>query len=145
MSLADEIKQMSADNPEWDAGKLAEHFKCRREYVRTAAKRLGFKVKVFRCSSWTAEEDAKLLLLREQKMRWGDIAHEFDRPRSSCAGRYADLTDPPVCTNLVADRTIVPAERFIDRDRRINCAPRDLTASMFGDPKPGFSALERRA
>jgi hypothetical protein len=30
------------------------------------------------------------------------------------------------------------------RDRMCSVAPRDLTAAMFGDPLPGFSALDRR-
>lgn len=145
MSLADDIKKMSIENPEWDAGKLAAHFNCRREYVRTCAKRLGFKPKVFRLSTWNAEDDATLLKLRgQEKKRWGVIAQEMDRPRSSCSGRYEDLTEPAAKTNLVADRTIVPEDRFVDRNIRVNLAPRDLTAAFFGDPKPGFSALERR-
>ena len=31
-----------------------------------------------------------------------------------------------------------------DRDRRAKLEPRDLTASFFGDPLPGMSALDRR-
>lgn len=146
MSLADDIRKMSEANPEWDAGRLAAHFSCRREYVRTAAKRNGFKIKVFRCGTWSADDDAKLMRLRvQERKRWAQIAEELDRPRSSCSGRYQDLIDPPVSTNLVADRTVVPAERFAERDARINRAPRDLTASFFGDPLPGYSALEQRA
>lgn len=39
-----------------------------------------------------------------------------------------------------------PAEDVIvERDRRLALQPRDLTALLFGDPLPGYSALERRA
>jgi hypothetical protein len=31
-----------------------------------------------------------------------------------------------------------------ERDARLAVAPRDLTAALLGDPKPGFSALDRR-
>jgi len=37
-----------------------------------------------------------------------------------------------------------PAELIAERDRRNSLMPRDLTAAFFGDPLPGFSALERR-
>lgn len=32
-----------------------------------------------------------------------------------------------------------------DLDRRMGTLPRDLTSFVFGDPLPGYSALERRA
>lgn len=32
-----------------------------------------------------------------------------------------------------------------ERDRRLSISPRDLTAAFFGDPLPGYSALDRRA
>lgn len=50
-------------------------------------------------------------------------------------------------------KLLVYGERAIDkpsadilreRDRRLAIPPRDLSAAFFGDPLPGFSALERR-
>lgn len=38
-----------------------------------------------------------------------------------------------------------PAHIIAERDERIKRAPRDLTAAFFGDPLPGYSALDRRA
>ncbi len=35
-------------------------------------------------------------------------------------------------------------EALADRDRRLSLPDRDLTATYCGDPKPGYSALERR-
>jgi len=32
-----------------------------------------------------------------------------------------------------------------ERNYRLGLIPRDLTAAMFGDPPPGYSALDRRA
>ncbi|MCX7320418.1 MAG: hypothetical protein NT113_13325 [Hyphomicrobiales bacterium] len=144
--MADEIMEMSAANPAWDAGKLAEHFNCRREYVRTAARRLKFKIKVFRVGLWKPEDDARLRHLREvERLTWAKIAEVMDRPQSSCSNRHDFLVSPPIKTNLVPDRVNIPADRFADRDARINREHRDLTAAFMGDPKPGFSALERRA
>lgn len=37
----------------------------------------------------------------------------------------------------------VPAEALVDRNARA-AAPRSLTAFVFGDPPPGWSALDRR-
>lgn len=37
-----------------------------------------------------------------------------------------------------------PTSALDDRDRRLATAPRDLTAALMGDPRPGYSALERR-
>lgn len=39
----------------------------------------------------------------------------------------------------------VPREILAERDRRVGLQHRDLTAAFFGDPLPGFSALERQA
>lgn len=36
-------------------------------------------------------------------------------------------------------------EQIAERDFRLSLPARDLTAEFFGDPKPGYSALERRA
>lgn len=39
-----------------------------------------------------------------------------------------------------------PTEDMLqERDRRSAMMPRDITAALFGDPLPGYSALERRA
>ena len=38
----------------------------------------------------------------------------------------------------------VDQRAFNERDRRALLAPRDLTAAFFGDPLPGYSALDRR-
>lgn len=38
-----------------------------------------------------------------------------------------------------------PSTVLAEREYRLALAPRDLTAALFGDPLPGYSALERRA
>lgn len=40
-------------------------------------------------------------------------------------------------------RPEISESAMADRDRRFGLRPRDLTASMFGDPLPGYSALDR--
>lgn len=146
MSLADEIKEMSMKHPNWDAGMLANHFGCKREYVRVCAQRHNFSLTHGKKNVlWTSEEVEKLCRLRgKEGKRWGDVAKALNRPRSSCQHKYEDVMNPSAKSNFMADRTIVPEDRFADRNIRVNLAPRDLTAAFFGDPKPGFSALERR-
>lgn len=46
--------------------------------------------------------------------------------------------------HYVNTRIDIPPEVEADRDRRL-LAQRSLTATLLGDPAPGFSALERRA
>lgn len=41
------------------------------------------------------------------------------------------------------ERSAIPDEVFKDRERRNN-TPRTLTQSLFNDPPPGYSALDRR-
>lgn len=38
---------------------------------------------------------------------------------------------------------VVPAHVITERDVRLATEPRDLTAELFGDPLPGYSALDR--
>ena len=38
----------------------------------------------------------------------------------------------------------VPQDILWERDRRMSLPHRDLTAELFGDPKPGYSALDKK-
>jgi hypothetical protein len=38
----------------------------------------------------------------------------------------------------------IPQSVLLDRERRLELAPRDITAALMGDPIPGRSALDRR-
>jgi len=51
---------------------------------------------------------------------------------------------PPSDKRVIVDFR-PPAELIADRDYRSGLPPRDLSAAFFGDPLPGYSALERRA
>jgi len=43
------------------------------------------------------------------------------------------------------DSISAPPQVLTERNLRLAIPPRDLTAEFFGDPKPGYSALERRS
>jgi hypothetical protein len=64
------------------------------------------------------------------------VQHVFDRPPRLGIGKvhFAPVT-----------RLEVSARVLADRDRRRELEPRDLTARLCGDPKPGLSALDLRA
>lgn len=44
----------------------------------------------------------------------------------------------------IESRSTIPADVMADRERRMTLAPRSLSAAQFGDPLPGYSALDRR-
>lgn len=146
MSLADEIKEWSKAHPKWDAGMLADHFGCRREYVRTAARRLKFSPNQdIELHSWTVNDIATLIRLREDEgMKWCDIAIVMNRPLSTCQKKYVALTEGVIRLGTVAERVEIPESCLEERDRRLNIPHRDITAAFMGDPLPGYSALERR-
>lgn len=61
--------------------------------------------------------------------------------RRNASGEYKSTPRP----DKPAAKPRACPEQIADRDRRYKIHPRDLTASFFGDPLPGYSALDRRA
>jgi hypothetical protein len=98
-----------------------------------------------KASLWTEDEVKLLFKMRdEQRMKWRDIAIAFGRSLANVARKYDQVTHPVLHRYTVA-LNIVPPERESERRFRQSLSPRDLTAATFGDPLPGYSALERRA
>jgi hypothetical protein len=60
--------------------------------------------------------------------------------RRNASGEYKSTPRPdkPVA------RPRTSLKQLADRDKRYTIPPRDLTAQVFGDPLPGYSALEQR-
>lgn len=65
--------------------------------------------------------------------------------RKATRSKPYDVTMSP--PRLQFERAIIrPSQDLLaERDHRLSLQPRDLTAEFCGDPKPGYSALERRA
>lgn len=59
---------------------------------------------------------------------------EWDKSNRASVRAYRDLTI----------RSSRPAHELIEEAQQRALAPRSLTAEFFGDPAPGFSALDRR-
>lgn len=105
---------------------------------------------------FTPEQSAEMRAMRRNGKSWDEIAILFGVShwtiRQHIIGKYPERnrrTMPRgmrmVDLNLgPINRPFVPEDRLADRDRRATLEPRDLTASFFGDPLPGYSALDRR-
>jgi len=44
---------------------------------------------------------------------------------------------------VIEDRIMIPNRVLEEREHRLSLEPRSITASFFGDPLPGYSALDR--
>ncbi len=97
----------------------------------------------FRTSSrWPPGSETKLKQLLAERKSIPQIAAELQMPRASVYSKVHYIASRKVHTELTS-RVAVPTACLVDRDRRM-AAERDLTAEFFGDPPPGFSALDRR-
>lgn len=98
-------------------------------------------------SSWTSDDIIHVMHKRDvEKKRWKEIGAELGRSSTACHAKWDAIKNPrvsfprgPSVPRLVPD---ISAEQ--DRAFRVNLAPRDLTAAFFGDPPPGYSALDKR-
>jgi hypothetical protein len=74
------------------------------------------------------------------------IAQKLNRSLDLVCGRFASCG--PSFAGIARGTTgslHVPAQALADRDRRKEAAGlRDFTSTFFGDPPPGFSALDKR-
>lgn len=117
---------------------------------------------------WTAEEWQSAQDMRSQGLGFDDIAVRLGRSGKAVREKFAknDLTPEQrqqraeyrrrqrsmgTKTKQIAGMTFSapltkPANpAFAERDYRLSLTPHDLTAAIFGDPLPGYSALDRRA
>lgn len=142
MSLQKRIIQIISDNPTFSATQVAECAGCRPEYVRVCTHRT--EVSRAKRSIWTPEEVAQLYDLRDNKeMGWPEISEIMGKTVPALHSKYS-YTQSVMLRHRVSTVDIVPTEREHDRRYRQSLEPRDLTAGFFGDPLPGYSALERR-
>ena len=98
--------------------------------------------------AWSEKEIALLLELRDDEgMEWPDIARHLPRrDQQACAQKYhnIEMRERTERGESPAFRT-VPNASLIDRDRREELRDQqNLTSRFFGDPPPGYSALDRK-
>ncbi|HYM33364.1 MAG TPA: SANT/Myb-like DNA-binding domain-containing protein [Candidatus Cybelea sp.] len=106
---------------------------------------------------WSAEEDSTLIQARQiDRKPWKEVAAIVGRPEGACIARRDILSardkaiegprrhnrgkgqTPPAVITI--DDKAAAASLAYARAR----AARDLTASLMGDPPPGYSALDRK-
>jgi hypothetical protein len=94
---------------------------------------------------WAHDEVLKLYRLVDEqsgsRVSWVRIAKEMDRSLSSCFNKYRDRTD---VSEPVREKSIPPHVLQARDIRSAAYDARDYTASKFGDPPIGFSALDAR-
>lgn len=93
---------------------------------------------------WTYSEQILLVELREDEgWEWDKIAAHMGIDVSACVAKYGNLR-----YRINSDRQRyqqAPNAAVIDRERRDAARDRQsITGSVFGDPPPGYSALDRK-
>lgn len=119
-----------------------------------------------RSKLWTADETARALKMRGDKMTIACIAEALGRTPKAVKVRLSKLLMTPeererrnkherdrraeqesgtrIAGVSFESMSKVPDTVLSERNTRISLQHRDLTAAFFGDPLPGFSALDRR-
>lgn len=105
-----------------------------------------------RPTRWTDEETALARKLIAANATDAEFWEAFGRTRSMAVDRIRYVDVPRYRNRGKCSRTpiiihpmkAIPDEVFADAYKRAS-APRSITAFVFGDPAPGFSALDRRA
>jgi len=98
---------------------------------------------------WSSDDLATLVRMREvERCRWSDIDRTLNRSDGGACGKYASLRreELPRHPAEAGGRVEVSTAQEIDRSARKQAAMRrDLTGEVFGDPPPGYSALDKRS
>jgi IS30 family transposase len=99
---------------------------------------------------WTMRDDEQLEKLLANNVGVTEIGKRMRRARQVIQRKRDEWRGPDYKkyqrTVVESDfRIEIPEEVLVDRERRRDLQPRDLTAALCGDPLPGRSALERRA
>jgi hypothetical protein len=119
-----------------------------------------------RSKPWTADETARALKMRDDKMTIACIAEALGRTPKAVKVRICRLSMTPeerdrrnkyerdrraqenttkiAGIKFEAHKSRVPDGVLSERNARISLQHRDLTAAFFNDPLPGYSALDRR-
>jgi hypothetical protein len=94
--------------------------------AKAIGRKLGCLKEKIRWEGMSAEQRAARLKHIREKRQAASVSGE-------CAHKRRVVAEPFVCGIAAADRDI-----------RKTIMPRDLSAAFFGDPLPGYSALDKR-
>lgn len=96
---------------------------------------------------WTREELGRLVELRDEHgMGWKEIAQALNRTIGQCNSKYNYGHQEAARTSYDAGSNHKCSdEQLAERERRAQARDqRDITQTFFGDPPPGYSALDQR-
>ena len=98
---------------------------------------------------WTDDDVSRMIDMRERQcLSWSVIDAELKRPAGGSCIKYESLRRPKLPSmhpNDAGGRITLSVDQEMERTaRRQASLQRDLTAEIFGDPPPGFSALDKR-
>lgn len=99
-----------------------------------------------RAPTWTDADHERATQLFAEHRNYSTVAAIMGFSRSTVFDWLNGRRGLGTYTRVIRDDAgmHVPPEVLAERDRRRELVPRDLTAAFFGDPLPGYSALERR-
>jgi hypothetical protein len=95
---------------------------------------------------WGKADTERLFEMRDvQKMEYSAISKALNRSASSCMSQYSNVRLRMRKHSANPRHTKCPDDLFLEREQR-NAArlTQSETGRAFGDPPPGFSALEQR-
>ena len=116
---------------------------------------------------WTDEEWTRAKAMMADGYGYGDIGARIGRTSRAVKAKFQKKNLTPAQRNARAEYqrrkraedvsrrqieglTFVRAQKneveqvILERNMRASLAPRDMTAAFFGDPLPGYSALDKR-
>lgn len=95
--------------------------------------------------SWTWKDNARFLAMFDDGYGVEDIALEFGVARTTAVARLATLRAQRQAILGEGRSSRAGPAQLLERDKRKAASyQRDFTAEFFGDPPPGFSALDRK-
>jgi hypothetical protein len=113
--------------------------------VKSKINRMGMPARIKPQKAWPPEETAQLIMLRdEMRLGWSEIAKRLGRASGTCYSKYTYVKNSAP-KNKVARPEPANAETHREWLHRMALSPASLTAATFGDPLPGYSALDKRA
>lgn len=102
---------------------------------------------------WTKDEIATLRRLYQERKSWEDMAEILGRTSWACRSKMHDLIASHPYRNggrksariETCHTIVIPDHILADRDARYEASyRRTQTQEFFGDPPPGYSALDRK-
>jgi hypothetical protein len=97
--------------------------------------------------AWSDDDVASMIRMREQGKTWREIDAAMGRTQGGSQLKYAASKAPSKLSagSIGGGRVELSAEQAANLRARKDAENRmSLTATLFGDPPPGYSALDRR-